>query len=138
VASDIEATTQAFSKNLGVTFVRDSGHSHASDVLFRGMPHSSSVLLAFADLNGTELEVIQPVSKGNIYTEFLDAKGPGLHHAGFQIPTIDQYRAYYDLLLENGNVPLLKGRIEEKFRVEFCYFDCTAFGAPFIEITHFF
>jgi catechol 2,3-dioxygenase-like lactoylglutathione lyase family enzyme len=138
IVSDIEAATAALRKSLGVTFTRAEGSAALSDkVLYRGKPHAASALLAFADLRGIELEIIQPITKNNVFTEFLDAHGSGLHHAGFWIPDLEQYRMYYDLMVANGHTQLMQGRLEDP-GVEFCYFDCSAFGASVIEITHFF
>lgn len=41
----------------------------------------------FFDLGNIEIEVIQPLEGETIWDEFLEKKGPGLHHIKFLLPT---------------------------------------------------
>ena len=137
VVSDLEVATETLGKSLGVTFRRAEGSAGPSDQLrYRGEPCTVSILLAFANLGGIEHEIIQPLSKPSLYTDFLDSHGAGLHHAGYKIPDHDQYQRYHRLLVANGCVPLMEGRVE-KDAVEVTYFDCSACGGSVIEIVHF-
>lgn len=100
---------------------------------------AASILVNFGTLGPIEIEIIQPLSEGNLYTRFLEASGPGLHHTGYNIPDYDEYRANYQRLLDLGGVPMNGRRIEsERFNVEFCYFDCSQFQGSVVELTHFF
>jgi len=58
-------------------------------VLLRGKPTSTTIKVAFAKSGPLQVELIQPVKGKNIYTEFLDSKGEGLHHLGFQVDDMD-------------------------------------------------
>jgi len=58
-------------------------------VLLRGKPISTTIKVAFAKSGPLQVELIQPVEGKNIYTEFLDSKGEGLHHLGFQVDDLD-------------------------------------------------
>jgi methylmalonyl-CoA/ethylmalonyl-CoA epimerase len=59
------------------------------DVLQRGKPISTKIKVAFARSGPLQVELIQPVKGENIYTEFLDSKGEGLHHLGFRVDDLD-------------------------------------------------
>ena len=48
--------------------------------VYRGQPSDWSALIAFTWLGDRQLELIQPLKGPNIYYEFLEKKGEGLHH----------------------------------------------------------
>ena len=58
-------------------------------VLQRGKPTSTKIKVAFAKSGPLQVELIQPVEGKNIYTEFLENKGEGLHHLGFRVDDLD-------------------------------------------------
>ena len=58
-------------------------------VLQRGKPISTTIKVASAKSGPLQVELIQPVEGKNIYTEFLENKGEGLHHLGFQVDDMD-------------------------------------------------
>jgi hypothetical protein len=136
VVADLDAAVSDFGRSFGVGFTRAKGEADPARVRYLGKPTNVSLGMAFADLRGIELEIIQPLNEHNLYTDFLEQHGPGLHHVGFKIPEHSLYRHYYDLLSANGSVPLMEGTFEGSIRVEFCYFDCSAFGAQVIELSH--
>jgi len=72
-------------------------------VLLRGKPVSTKIKVAFAKSGPLQVELIQPVEGKNIYTEFLDSKGEGLHHLGFQVDDLDAMLAE---LAEEGIEPV--------------------------------
>lgn len=137
VVDDLEQATESLGPSLGVTFTRAEGSSDGV-VMSRGKRADLSVELAFAQFGAVEIEIIQPVSADNIYTEHLARRGAGLHHLGFKIPDGDDFRAHYEHLVKIGYSPVLEGKVYGSYNLEFCYFDCSAFGASFIEICHFF
>lgn len=137
VVADLDAAVATMRSALGATFSFSEGRGHPSEVRYRGQPHGVRSRLAFADLHGIELEIIQPLSDKNIFTEFLGSHGGGLHHAGFKVPDHDSFIRYRERMIANGIMPIVEGRIEQD-RVEFGYFECRAFGASILEITHFF
>jgi hypothetical protein len=58
------------------------------DMTYRGRRHDYRMRLALAQAGDVMLELIQPLSDENIYTEHLRAKGPGLHHIGIVVPSV--------------------------------------------------
>jgi hypothetical protein len=47
---------------------------------YRGKPSDWSALIGFSWVGDRQLEIIQPLEGPNIYQEFLEKKGDGLHH----------------------------------------------------------
>jgi methylmalonyl-CoA/ethylmalonyl-CoA epimerase len=55
-----------------------------------GRPVRFRTRQAFADMGSVELELIQPVEGQTIWSEFLAAHGPGIHHVRFNTENLDQ------------------------------------------------
>ena len=138
VVTDTEKAVAAF-EALGVTGFKSlvgGGDEYLDQDGKRAV--ADKVKVTFGQLGPIQIELVEPLSGGNIYTEFLERSGPGLHHTGFAIPDHDEYRAQYQRLLDAGAV-LLKGRrIEGSINVDFAYFDCSGFQGGVVELMHFF
>src|ERR1700757_2179532 len=82
VTSDLEATEGALTRLLGAKkWVRLPGvHFGPDTCTYRGRPADFVADISLSYAGETQLELIAPVSGESIYTEFLDASGPGLHH----------------------------------------------------------
>jgi len=60
---------------------------------------------AFADLGSIELELIQPLEGRTIWSDFLEKRGPGIHHIRFNVPDHKALTAF----LQNAGI----GRTQE-------------------------
>jgi methylmalonyl-CoA/ethylmalonyl-CoA epimerase len=61
-----------------------------SQATYHGSPGSFRLLLAFATVGKTQLEIIQPLEGQNIYSDFLEEHGPGLHHIRITVPDFEE------------------------------------------------
>jgi catechol 2,3-dioxygenase-like lactoylglutathione lyase family enzyme len=61
-----------------------------TDMTFRGKPAIYRMKIALTMLGSVMLELIEPLEGENIYKEFLDARGEGVHHIGCYIDNLDQ------------------------------------------------
>jgi methylmalonyl-CoA/ethylmalonyl-CoA epimerase len=59
------------------------------DMTYRGKRRDYRMRLALAQMGEMTLELIQPLSDENIYTDHLRRKGPGLHHVGVIVPSVE-------------------------------------------------
>jgi methylmalonyl-CoA/ethylmalonyl-CoA epimerase len=133
VVRDIEASEAWFKQTMGVPiFTRLPNITLGENCEFRGKPADLSMHLSLGWLNGLQLELIQPVHGDSLYTEFLDAKGPGLHHVAFLVPDYDATLAD---LQSKGLELILKGQLTPGN--EFAYFDCEGPGYSVVEILGF-
>ena len=57
---------------------------------YHGSPGNFKFRIAFTQLGPIELEIIQPLKGENIYQDFLESHGEGLHHLLFEVDDIDQ------------------------------------------------
>jgi methylmalonyl-CoA/ethylmalonyl-CoA epimerase len=93
VVADLEEGVRRLGPRLGVS--RWLGWRYTADYLpqriFRGQPgdfESHGVIPEY----GPSLEIIAPLGGRSVFTEFLDAHGPGLHHLGYFVPSVDAER----------------------------------------------
>jgi Glyoxalase/Bleomycin resistance protein/Dioxygenase superfamily len=82
VVKDVEKSIEDYSQQLGIgpwdlyTFCAPD----LRDAVYRGRPATHKFIIALVWNKTTQLELIQPVTGTNIYTEFLERHGDGLHH----------------------------------------------------------
>ena len=75
---------------------------------YRGKATRAQWKIAMADVNGLNFELIEPVSTGdNIYTEFVERHGYGLHHVGINVPNTE---AICRIAQQSGIDTLMEGR----------------------------
>lgn len=53
---------------------------------FRGRRGAFRMRLAFVETGAVQIEFIEPLEGDNIYSEFLEERGEGLHHLLFRVP----------------------------------------------------
>jgi len=56
------------------------------EATYHGEPGNFRLLLGFATVGKTQIEIIQPLEGKNIYSDFLETHGPGLHHFRLTVP----------------------------------------------------
>ncbi len=93
VVRDLEEGVRDLGRRLGVS--RWLGWRYTASYLphrvFRGEPgdfESHGVIPEY----GPSLEIIAPLSGRSVFSEFLDAHGPGLHHLGYFVPSLAEER----------------------------------------------
>lgn len=96
--------------------------------VLRGKPASIRMKVGFAQSGPVQLELIQPLSGDNIYTEFLAAKGEGIHHLGFQVEDFDAMLAAF---AREGVEPVFY-RNRDGFA--FAYMDTEKIGGVMVEL----
>jgi catechol 2,3-dioxygenase-like lactoylglutathione lyase family enzyme len=94
----------------------------------RGKPCQLPLKLAFARLGEISLELIQAEPGENIYWEFLQSKGEGLHHLGFYVEDLNTELAP----LKAKGVQVLQSGVTDGGG--FAYLDSTAFGGSILEL----
>jgi catechol 2,3-dioxygenase-like lactoylglutathione lyase family enzyme len=133
VVRDLPAGEAWFQQVLGVpSWFRMENVAFGADCSFRGRPADSEAHLSIGWLRGTQVELIEPVRGESLYAEFLEERGPGLHHVAFDVP---DFAATVAALREGGLALLAAGRVGPGS--EFAYFDCDAAGASVIEVLGF-
>jgi len=133
VVRDLAAAEAWFQRILGVpSWFRMENVAFGADCSYRGQPADFAAHLALGYLRGTQVELIEPIRGQSLYTEFLESKGPGLHHVAFDVP---DFAATVTALRGSGLEPVMRGLVGPGS--EFAYFDCDTAGTSVIEILGF-
>jgi methylmalonyl-CoA/ethylmalonyl-CoA epimerase len=87
VVRDIEASSKLWAELLGmpVPEIKTTRPGHEVKEIYRGQPSEGQVKLTFFNLGQVVIELLQPISEGTSWKEFLDKKGEGVQHLGFQV-----------------------------------------------------
>jgi len=106
VVRDAEATARAWTERFafGPARIVDWPHesTNPADVgTYRGQPGNFRMRLAFLETPSIQIEFIQPLEGDNIYAEWLEQHGEGLHHILF---TVDDPQA----IAAGLNVPIMQ------------------------------
>lgn len=114
------------------TLEAEMGGTPQAPFFYRGKPAHASITLALGDMNGTEIELIEPRSSDSLWAEHLKTAGPGLHHICFMVP---EFAPAMKLFAANGFEPVIQGSNKNGgLHVEFAYFDCRTQGASYVEL----
>jgi hypothetical protein len=89
-----------------------------SETTHRGEEHDYAMTLAFADVAGTIIELIQPTAGESIYTRHLEEQGEGIHHIAYF--AFEDTESVLEQFAEAGIEVLQSGRFED---VPFWYLD---------------
>jgi catechol 2,3-dioxygenase-like lactoylglutathione lyase family enzyme len=132
VVDDIEVTERLLSEQFGAgawTRIPDIEFP-AEATTYRGRPSALVAHVSLAYAGDLQLELIQPVSGESVHTEFLAAKGPGLHHVCFETDDLGAACARAE---EAGHNVAMRGSMMDG-EIEFAYLDCSSAGAPYLEL----
>lgn len=106
VVKDLEKAVKTYWDDFGIGpwqfYTMDK--SNMRDTKLHGKRAEFSMRVAFADLGGVQLELIEPLDE-SIYTEFLREHGEGLHHIACAVDNFAETTAFIqgkgaDILLE--------------------------------------
>jgi methylmalonyl-CoA/ethylmalonyl-CoA epimerase len=129
VVEDMDRAIEYYSSIFGIGPFRVMD-INLEDVLQRGKPISTKIKVAFAKSGPLQVELIQPVEGKNIYTEFLDSKGEGLHHLGFRVDDLD---AMLTELAKEGIEPIFHKGYPDR-GTAFAYLDSDKIGGVMFEL----
>lgn len=111
VVRDIEASSKLWAELLGmpVPEIKTTRPGHEVKEIYRGKPSEGQVKLTFFNLGQVVIELLQPISDGTSWKEFLDKKGEGVQHLGFQVTDLEKT----SMELEKEGYPILhQGRYD--------------------------
>jgi Glyoxalase/Bleomycin resistance protein/Dioxygenase superfamily len=136
VTLDLEATENALTGLLGVRkWVRmPQLHFGPDTCSYRGEPADFVANISLSYLGDMQLELIEPVRGKNIYSDFLDAGGTGLHHICVEAESPERFAAKLTEATSCGAAVVQQGVMPGGMR--FAYVSLAEAGVPFLEIAH--
>lgn len=135
VTRDLAATEAVLTTLLGAKkWIRIPDiHFGPQTCLHRGAPADYHADISLSYAGDTQLELIAPRRGKNIYTEFLDESGPGLHHICVEVPDIGAFEVA--LADAEATAPVV-ARGEMPGGMRFAYLTAPAAGVPYLEIAY--
>lgn len=130
VTRDLDATERALTSLMGAAkWVRMPGvHFGPESCTHRGAPADFVADISLSYAGAMQLELIAPGEGANIYTEFLDACGPGLHHICVEVDDVAA------ALAERGGEVVARGVMAGG--MEFAYVSAPEAGVPYLKLAY--
>lgn len=89
VVNDLDSTVKRL-EEMGIgPFYFPEAPEGAEGLFYQGKPLESDYRALAARLGNMQIEIIQPDDKPNPWREFLDTRGEGIHHIGFQVSDVE-------------------------------------------------
>ncbi|MCF6390059.1 VOC family protein [Mycobacterium sp. MBM] len=136
VTRDIDATERMLSALLGARkWTRMPGvHFGPHACTLRGEPADFTADISLSYAGEMQLELIAPIGGESIYTEFLAASGPGLHHVCMAAADDAAFDTAVRAAEASGAPVVMQGVMPGGMR--FAYVSAPDAGVPFIEIAY--
>lgn len=98
VVRDIEEASRRWADALGAEPANIIVTQPGDEVrmTYRGRPSSAQAKLAFYDMGGVQLELIEPIGEDSAWYEGLANRGEGVHHLAFWVDGMDRSLAFLD------------------------------------------
>lgn len=134
VVEDMKYAVERCSSLLGIRRWYRAVNKTAGEVVVRGKPVKCRLDFVLGFCGKTQVELIASSGDGNIYTEFLESHGPGLHHVCFFVTDLQRKMEAY---ANAGLSPIQTGRVESKGGTitRYAYFDPGPAGGLIIELS---
>jgi methylmalonyl-CoA/ethylmalonyl-CoA epimerase len=128
VVRDIDKACEFYEATYGVGPFQVFPEVIMDGAILRGTPVDTRIKVALAKSDKIEIEFIQPLQGKNLYTEFLEAKGDGMHHLGF---VVEDMNAWKEQFAARGFAPVFH---RDMGVMEFAYFDTSTIGGLMLEL----
>ena len=91
VVPDVDASIEAYWSLLGIGpwKLYTVGGPHLTNVTYRGEPAHFKIRYGLALSGDLTMEIIQPLEGPSIWHEYLETRGPSLHHFNFYVDDFD-------------------------------------------------
>ncbi|NRF95652.1 VOC family protein [Paenibacillus frigoriresistens] len=110
IVRDVEKATRRFAELLGVPApsIIMANEDGSDTVTYMGQPTKGRVRLSFFRMENLVVEFIEPTEDPTTWKEFLDTKGPGVHHIAFKaknrmLETAARLEEFGFPLIQNGD-----------------------------------
>jgi Glyoxalase/Bleomycin resistance protein/Dioxygenase superfamily len=136
VTRDLGVTERALTSLMGAKkWIRTPDvHFGPESCTHRGRPADFVAHVSLSYAGDTQLELIEPVSGTSVYSDHLDAVGPGLHHVCVEAGDLDTFDAMLRDAERDGTPVVSKGVMPGGLR--FAYLSAADAGVPYLEVAH--
>lgn len=128
IVKDLDETMRFYSSVFGLQWSRIGEHE-VKEAMLRGRPSPFKAKVAFAQMGGTQIELIQVLEGESPDLEFLRNKGEGVSHLGFHVSDLENALAEF---AKQGIKPILK--CERPAGISFAFLSDDRLGGVMIEL----
>ncbi len=114
VVEELESAKERFGKMYGITSW-NTWHNLAdgqSNKVYRGTPGDYQFSCAYAYVGDLQVELCQHDGGRSVYKDWLDTRGPSLHHLAFRLDERAEYEAACAAFIAQGAPLAMGGEIE--------------------------
>lgn len=106
IVRDIEKSAHNYAEVFGIEVpsVSITDIVDKAETEYRGESTPARAKLAFMQMGGMQLELIEPDEHPSTWREFLDAHGEGIHHIAFGVKGMKETIAF----LDNNGMPMVQ------------------------------
>jgi catechol 2,3-dioxygenase-like lactoylglutathione lyase family enzyme len=135
VVEDLDDAVEQFSTTFGIPrfFVWRNLATDITEKRLRGESADFQFSCAFGYSGDMMVELIQHDSGESIFKEWLDEKGPGLHHVCFLINSLEQFDETVEQMAAHGHRVAMSGRSGD---ARFSYADTVDSYGVFTELAY--
>jgi methylmalonyl-CoA/ethylmalonyl-CoA epimerase len=127
VVTDIEKACKYYESIFGTGPFSEVIDVNMDGALLRGKAVDTTIRVAFVQSGDVQIELIQPLQGKNLYTEFLETRGEGIHHLAYEVEDMAAMKAVFT---EKVGEPVFS---RDMGIMEFAYFDTSEVGGLMIE-----
>ena len=122
VVEDFEEATEFFKNSLGIEkfYIWDHITKQQTEKIYRGQPGEFEFSAAYAYSGNMLIELCKHESGQNVYKDWMDDKGIGIHHTGYLLETDEEYQRAFQHLSSQGFEVSMAGRMND---CRWSYFD---------------
>jgi hypothetical protein len=131
VVRDIERACRHYESTFGTGPFSPVIDVAMNGALLRGKRVDTTIKVAFVQSGDVQIELIQPVAGENPYTEFLEARGEGIHHLAYKVDDMESVKARF---AEKVGDPVFSCDMGV---MEFAYYDTSEIGGLMLEFLYF-
>lgn len=119
VVKDVQKTVENYWNILGIGpwGIYEMRSPMLTELTYHGKPGQFSMKVALTKVGTTELELIEPVSGDNIYSDFIAEHGEGFHHVQYVVDNVDEIT---QMMSKKGFPLLMSGHVGDS---AFAYYD---------------
>ena len=133
VVEDFEEAFAFFKNSLGIEkfAVWENITENQTEKIYRGQPGTFEFSAAYAYSGETQIELCKHISGNNVYKDWTDEKGIGIHHVGYLLDNEAKYHQAFAHLSSNFEVAMAG---LSDYRCRWSYFDTRAILGSYTEI----
>ena len=131
VVRDMDRAMNYMKTIFGLEPVGEGETPNYGEKTYAGEPEDFCAKMVFYRFGDMDVELILPLRGRSVWSDFLNARGEGLHHIQLWVKNFEKTKMY----LENLGMPMMQGGESVRYPgAKFGYFDCMEQLGYYLEV----